>query len=343
MDDMKKLVEKYKRELMEYSRAAKHDPPGRLEFPEMTAEDKVLEITEDAAEYAAPAEVADAIADTDTISDSEEKSSYPISEEKPDVKRAPEMIGYTDSGDLMSVFSGMFVTEDSPVVEMQADEVQQVPSNAAEPDSSDDMEHDGVSTVTPEAAEQLGDIPESGTSPDEQLGKRDFEEQSDTENPRSDIQPLVQSGEAAADITPQTYNSLREFTEANPRRGTVRFRTYTARGALPVAGARIVVSKPIGGSDHIFYTMTTDMSGQTPMIMLPAPPKELSETPNGTIAPYSVYNVRVSADGYNDVVIGDLPVFEGVTSVQRVALVPSVGQNVPELIPESEPDLKGGV
>ena len=36
MDDMKKLVERYKRELMEYSKAAASVPKERLEFPEMT-------------------------------------------------------------------------------------------------------------------------------------------------------------------------------------------------------------------------------------------------------------------------------------------------------------------
>lgn len=329
MDDMKKLVEKYKRELMEYSRAAHHEPPKKLEFPEMTAE--LNEVRESS-------EVMTEVPQEESVQQAEIKS-----EERP-----PEVIGYADNSDLMSAFSEMFVTKDSPVSEAQTEEAQaEQPVFAdvveAEPDVSENVEYDGVSTVTPEAAEQLGDIPESGTSPDEQLGKRDFEEQTDTENPRSDIQPLPQSGEAPADFVPQDFDTLREFTEANPRRGTVRFRTYTARGALPVQGARIVVSKPIGGKDHVFYTLTTDMSGQTPIIMLPAPPKELSETPNGTIAPYSVYNVLVTAQGFNDVVIGNLPVFEGVTSVQRVALVPSVGQNIPEFIPETEPDLKGGV
>mgnify|MGYP003544501554 CR=1 FL=1 len=74
---------------------------------------------------------------------------------------------------------------------------------------------------------------------------------------------------------------------------------------------------------------------------LPAPPKELSETPNSEITPYATYNIEITADGYNEVIITNMPLFEGVLSQQRVALVPSLGQPV-EVIPESEPDLNGG-
>ena len=41
MDDMKRLIEKYKQELMEYSRAAA--PKEKLEFPEMIGEDETVQ------------------------------------------------------------------------------------------------------------------------------------------------------------------------------------------------------------------------------------------------------------------------------------------------------------
>ena len=43
--------------------------------------------------------------------------------------------------------------------------------------------------------------------------------------------------------------------------------------------------------------------------------------------------------GFIPVSIRSLPVFEGILSVQRVALVPSAGTNERENITESEPDL----
>lgn len=282
MSDMKQLVEKYKRELMEYSKKAVQEPPKPLEFPEMTDGPEELH---------------------------EEQTSIPKEE-----TRRPQVISF-GADDVVSAFDDVFgaLSEDN-----------------------------GVSTVTPEAAEELDDMPESGESPDEQLGRRDFEEQTETVNSPEDIQPLEQQGTAPLVPPEREYESLQEFTDVNDRRGTARFRTYTARGALPVKGARIVVSREIGGRNHVFYTLTTDESGLSPIISLPAPPKELSETPDSPVMPYATYDVEVSAAGYDEVLVRSIPIFDGVQSVQRIALVPSFGQP-PEIIDNTEPDLNGGV
>lgn len=281
MNDMKQLVERYKRELMEYSKKAVREvPKPRLEFPEMTQEEP-------------------------------EKTINPPHEEE---VRRPQVISY-GADDVISSFDDVFGG------------------------LSDD---NGVSTVTPEAAEELDDMPESGESPDEQLGKRDFEEQTETVNSPDDIQPLQQQGVSPAIPSEREYASLQEFTDVNERRGTARFRTYTARGALPVKGARLVVSREIGGKRHVFYTLTTDESGLTPIISLPAPPKELSEAPDSPVTPYATYDVQVNAAGYDEVLIRSIPIFDGVQSVQRIALVPALGQP-PEVIDNTEPDLNGGV
>lgn len=346
MDDMKRLVERYKRELMEYSRQsrAKEPPKERLEFPEMT---------EDSSSPAESAYEAPGIA-----SEAVEEAPAAIEEEaciaEEDAPRAPEIIGYSDNRDLLSAFSDMFKPlaqpelplpdpNEPPQIDLPAGDTAPVQDNIITEDSAASAEEiGGVSTVTPEAAEEIGDLPESGKFPDEQLGNRDFEEQVPVINSRDDIQPLVQSGEAPPVTEERVYSSLQEFVDVNNRRGTVRFRTYTARGALPVKGAQVIISRPIGGEEHVFYTLTTDMSGQTPIVSLPAPPKELSVTPDSGIAPYAMYNARVTAAGFNDVLIRNMPVFEGILSVQNAALVPSAGMNVPEVIPESEPALNGG-
>ena len=65
----------------------------------------------------------------------------------------------------------------------------------------------------------------------------------------------------------------------------------------PVPGARVRVTDPANGS--VLEELTTDSSGQTPFVELPAPPMELSvveSTPEQR--PYAVYNVTVSAEGY---------------------------------------------
>lgn len=313
MDDMKKLVEKYKRELMEFSRASAVQPQKKLEFPEMT----------------------DATASSD-ITKSSRQENIPV--------RSPQIIGYSSGGsDVMDTFGDVFSGLAGQTAEDTPAEMLPLPEEAPGitlPDAEEEADN-GVTTVTPETAERLDDIPESGAYPEEQLAKRDFEEQTETVNPVEDIQPLVQSGGQSVVVPEREYSSLQEYVDINNRRGMVRFRAYTARGALPVPNVRIVVSKTIGGKKHVFYSLTTDESGQTAVISLPAPPKELSETPDSAVTPYSVYDAEVTAQGFSTVIIKALPVFEGITSVQRIALVPDVGQ-VTEIIPETEPDLNGG-
>lgn len=307
MDDMKQLIERYKRELMEYSRSSESTPKKSLEFPEMTYE----EPKEAAAE---PVEVLQPHGE-------DIPSGNTASVERG--QREPQIIGTVTDGDLLNNFGSMFAelyekSEDAP---------------------EDDVE--GVSTVTPEEAERLDDVPQSGEDEDEKLAKRDFSEDQPQENPPEDIAPLEQQGERNDIPTEQDYSSLQEYTDLNARRGSLRFRTYTARDALPVAGARVVVSKNIGGKKHVFYSLTTDSSGLTQVMSLPAPPKELSETPDSSVQPYALYDAEITAAGYNDVLIRDLPVFEGVLSLQKVAMVPDVGQGT-EVITEQEPDLNGG-
>lgn len=307
MDDMKKLIEKYKRELMEYSRSSEAVPKEKLEFPEMTYEEPQVTA-------AKPAEVSEP-----PVEDIPSKDTASMEREQ----REPQIIGTVTDGDLLNSFGSMFA------------ELYEKAEDAADGDV------EGVSTVTPEEAERLDDVPRSGEEEDEKLGKRDFSEERPQENPPSDIAPLEQQGERSDIPNEREYVSLREYTDLNTRRGSLRFRTYTARGALPVAGARVVVYKNIGGKKHIFYSLTTDSSGLTQVMSLPTPPKELSETPDSTVQPYALYDAEVTAAGYNDVLIRDLPVFEGVLSLQRVAMVPEVGQET-EVITEQEPDLNGG-
>ena len=301
MDDMKQLIEKYKRELIEYSRSAGAPPKERLEFPEMVEEPSVT-----------PVDV----------------QAQSVAEEAPvEAAPQPQIIGYSDKGDIMDNFGDMFA------------ELYGNTSLPEEEEAGEDVE--GVSTVTPETAERLDDVPQSGEDEDEKLAKRDFSEEQPQTNSPEDITPLEQSGSEFVIPQEQEYSSLQEYTDVNDRRGTLQFRAYTARGALPVMGARVVVSKSIGGRKHVFYSLLTDASGLTQTISLPAPPKELSESPDSPVQPYALYDAEVTAAGYNDVIIRDLPVFDGVLSVQRVPLVPDVGQGT-DIIQEQEPALNGG-
>ena len=193
--------------------------------------------------------------------------------------------------------------------------------------------------VSPETAERLTEQPVSGIDPAEQLTGRSFESDERPVNDPADIKPNG-NGAPAVNYEERTYGSYAEFERENTCTGQLRFRTFTARGALPVKDAICVVTKDFGGETQVLSTQTTDMSGQTDIISLPAPPRSLSQTPNNTILPYALYDAAIRAKGFESIVIKSIPIFEGILSVQNAALIPlapnenegNVGETIDEAV-----------
>ena len=121
-----------------------------------------------------------------------------------------------------------------------------------------------------------------------------------------------------------------------------RFQVYTARDALPIKGAVCIIKRKSNGRYVTLHRLVSDISGQTNPVSLPAPSASLSQSPNNTVQPYALYDAEVSADGYNTVEIKNIPVFEGVLSVQRVAMIPQTDESITEIIDEQETDTNGG-
>ena len=71
----------------------------------------------------------------------------------------------------------------------------------------------------------------------------------------------------------------------------------------------------------------TDESGKTPIFNLPAPPAVLTESPENTVRPYAFYNILTEADGFIDNINYNATIFDGVTSLQNVNMVPRSKEN----------------
>lgn len=93
------------------------------------------------------------------------------------------------------------------------------------------------------------------------------------------------------------------------------------RGLYPVQGAKVTVFTGSFESKNIISTAYTDQSGRTDAFILPTPSKELSLDSQNTQIPYSLYNMLVEAEGYVDTLHLNIPVFSGVTSLQRSNLL----------------------
>ncbi len=90
----------------------------------------------------------------------------------------------------------------------------------------------------------------------------------------------------------------------------------------PIPGARVRISDPENGK--VLEELSTDASGQTPFVELPAPPIELSVAEGAAEQrPYALYNVTVSAEGRETLHIGGVELLPTGRSIQRAALSPA--------------------
>lgn len=126
-----------------------------------------------------------------------------------------------------------------------------------------------------------------------------------------------------------------EYKNKYPETGYIRVKVSSSNQALPVKGAGITISKNIDSKNYIIHQETTDRSGLTQNLPLPAPDDQSSMTPSGNGTPrFAVYDMLVQRDGYVPVIYRSIPVFSGVVTVQPVQMVPQTanpdGQKVIE-------------
>lgn len=136
--------------------------------------------------------------------------------------------------------------------------------------------------------------------------------------------------------------------ESQPDKGKLQIQVKTKIQSRPIVGAKISISYK-GVPDSTLEEVETDRNGQTEVLELPTPPVEYSLTPSEQ-QPYSEYNLRVQAPGYEPVEVSGSELLSGETSIQQVAMEPSeqgpfqdivipdhtLYGNYPEKIPEAE-------
>lgn len=251
MDDTKKLIEKYKRELMELSKTA-----------------------------AKPAEPTPA-----------SQASNPAPRAK-----TPQVIGYVsdDSADFPAVFNRMIAeaVENNDVEISRRDSTEGYPNIDSESDSDNSDNADNS---------------DNGSRPEDDMNQG--------------------TGETITNFPVSNYSTYEEFEAANTGGGALEFMVFTASEALPVAGAAITVTTRIDGESHEMFKAVTNQSGETEPQTLPAPSKELSQHSDNAVQPFSLYDATVTRDGFTRVLLRDIPIFDGVRSIQRVAMIPDNPDN----------------
>jgi peptidoglycan hydrolase-like protein with peptidoglycan-binding domain len=102
--------------------------------------------------------------------------------------------------------------------------------------------------------------------------------------------------------------------------GTLQVRLVAERTRRPIKGARVEITYE-GDPDSEVQIFTTDESGMTELIELPAPDKEYS-TQYSEEQPYSEYNIRVSAPGYEDVEVSGTEILPTAEAIQEITMPP---------------------
>lgn len=109
--------------------------------------------------------------------------------------------------------------------------------------------------------------------------------------------------------------------------GKLKISVTTEQGYTPISGVRIEIAD-MGNPSDTLEVLETDASGISETVDLDAPPLEFSMEPSDN-QPYSEYNLKLSAPGYDERIISGIQIFSGETGLQNIRLTPSVGtQNV---------------
>lgn len=116
----------------------------------------------------------------------------------------------------------------------------------------------------------------------------------------------------------------------NSSTGELRLNVTSSVGMIPVQNATITIT-PVGEPENVLDEVTTNESGQSETLELPAPPIEYSLEP-GEVRPYSEYNIHISAPGYEPADISGTEILPDVTALQPVSLVPEEPGNAEERI-----------
>lgn len=130
--------------------------------------------------------------------------------------------------------------------------------------------------------------------------------------------------------------SINDFLAANNESGSLRVEAYASDRAFSVPSARVMVFIELPEGNVAVFDGLTDINGSTESIRLPAPPKEISQSPRSESnprLPYAVYSVYVEHPDYVRAVFTNVPVFSGIESIQPVRmLAKSAGLDEPEPI-----------
>lgn len=122
-----------------------------------------------------------------------------------------------------------------------------------------------------------------------------------------------------AELTAAQENNADEMDAQST--GSLRISVISSVAYIPIEGATVTISYT-GDPSSPIITLTTDSSGETEVVTLPAPPLAYSLNPENLQQPYSEYNIMVTAEGYEPVYVTGSEIFADELSLQPIRMNP---------------------
>ena len=135
--------------------------------------------------------------------------------------------------------------------------------------------------------------------------------------------PKAPSGTQTAPTMPSPDEMRRAMGTPNMGAGNLIVDVTTQNRTKPVMGAVVTVTHPEESGNKVVAKATTDNSGKTEPIRLPAPIREIPVYPQPMIGGdlSAQYLVTVESPGFESATDEEISIFDGVTSVKRIDLV----------------------
>jgi len=107
-------------------------------------------------------------------------------------------------------------------------------------------------------------------------------------------------------------------------KGFLNVNVRSVRNAQPIAGATVTIARP----NTVIEVLNTDPAGQTETVELATPPIEYSEEVLG-VKPYSEYQLKVEAPGFENVIINGVQMLPTSTAIQEIRMRATVTEQTP--------------
>ena len=109
-------------------------------------------------------------------------------------------------------------------------------------------------------------------------------------------------------------------TPLQTRTGRLQVNVYASDQGQPLNNATVRITPR--DNPTTIEELTSDSSGQTPVIDLDAPPLEFSLTPSSPVQPYSEYDIYATVQGLQPIIVQGTQILPDVIALQNITMQP---------------------